>query len=118
MTIIRSKKIVAALSQLDEPAKNSESQHSNTNNTAGSSSHAIAAVSPETTAPAILYPKCYFSNDIKGVFLNCIHNEQEALHGAWYRFTLYDAAQAIVKGIQERNIAAKLITIILSKMIK
>lgn len=102
------KKILAALSQLDEPAKNSESQHSNTNNTAGSSSHAIAAASP-ATAPAILYSPCYFANDIKGVFLNCIHNEQEALHGAWYRFTLYDAAQAIVQGIQKRNIAAKLI---------
>jgi phosphatidylserine/phosphatidylglycerophosphate/cardiolipin synthase-like enzyme len=55
------------------------------------------------------YMRCYFTPNIKDAFLNCIANEQEAVRGAWYRFTLYDAARAIVKGIQEKNIAAKIV---------
>jgi phosphatidylserine/phosphatidylglycerophosphate/cardiolipin synthase-like enzyme len=55
------------------------------------------------------YTRCYFTPNIKDAFLNCIANEQEAVRGAFFRFTLYDAAQAIVKGLKEREITAKLV---------
>lgn len=55
------------------------------------------------------YTRYYFTPDIKDAFLNCIANEQEAVRGAFFRFTLYDAAKAIVKGMKEREITAKLV---------
>ncbi len=74
-----------------------------------SSSQADKAVVPSQTAPVLPYPRCYFSNDIKAAFLNCIANEQKGMRGAWYRFTLYDAASAMVKGMKERNMTIKLV---------
>lgn len=63
----------------------------------------------QTQSAVTPYTRCYFTPNIKDAFLNCIANEQEAVRGAWYRFTLYDAAQAIVKGMKERGITAKLV---------
>lgn len=58
--------------------------------------------------PLVQFPQAYFSPGIKDVFIKFIHDEQEKLEGAWYRFTLYKAAQAIVEGIKTRNIAVTL----------
>lgn len=55
------------------------------------------------------YPKCYFTPNIKAAFLSCIANESKGMRGAWYRFTLYDVAQAIVKGIKEKGIAVNFV---------
>lgn len=64
--------------------------------------------SVKTKLPLVQFPQVYFSPGIKNFFIKCIHDEQEKLEGAWYRFTLYKAAEAIVKGIKERNISVSL----------
>lgn len=71
-----------------------------TNDTSTSSSSS-AAVTPCV--------KCYFSPNIKAAFLNCIANEQTGMRGSFYKFTLYHAAQAIVKAINDRKIGAELV---------
>lgn len=74
------------------------SQDNNANNS--------QAVAVHTENP---YTKCYFTPNIKAAFLSCIANESKGMRGAWYRFTLYDVAQAIVKGIKEKGIAVNFV---------
>lgn len=84
-----------------QDAASSSSSSSGSSHSETSSSKAQIAVIP--------YHESYFTPDIRAAFLNCIENETEGLRGAFFRFTLYDAAQSIVKGIQERDITAKLV---------
>lgn len=94
--ILESCGVIASQEVASSSASSSTSSRSET-----ASTNAQPAVTP--------YTRYYFNSDIKGAFLNCIANEQEAVRGAFYRFTLYGAAEAIVKGIKERNITAKIV---------
>ena len=59
---------------------------------------------PEERA-VMKFPHVYFSpNTIQDVLIKLISEESRQLRGAWYRFTLYKPAQAIVEAITERKV--------------
>ncbi len=56
------------------------------------------------------FPDVYFSPiRIQDVLIKLISEEKKQLRGAWYRFTLYRPAQAIVDRIKERGIPVSLV---------
>ncbi len=58
---------------------------------------------------AVTFPQVYFSPGIQDVLIKFIHDENKNLSGAWYEFTLYKAAEAIITGMKKRKITASLI---------
>lgn len=53
--------------------------------------------------------RAYFNSEIKRKLLKCINREQEAIYGVWYRFTLHDVAEAIVKKMKTDKIKVGII---------
>ncbi len=50
------------------------------------------------------FPQVYFSPGIKEVLITFIRNEQKELKGAWYRFTLFNAAKTISEKIKNERV--------------
>ena len=65
----------------------------------------------ETTGGVLAarFPQVHFSPGIKEVLIELIRKEQKRMRGAWYRFTLYEPAQAIVKRIKKKGVLVSLI---------
>lgn len=55
------------------------------------------------------FPQTYFSPSIKDVLLKLMHDEQEGIRAAVYRFTLYDVAQAWANAKVQKNVTGRLI---------
>ncbi len=60
-------------------------------------------------AAVVRFPQVHFSPGLKELLKKLISDEQAAMRGAWYRFTLYDVAMAMVQAKKERGVAISLI---------
>ncbi len=59
--------------------------------------------------PVITFTKSYFSPGLKDVLIQFISNETNQIRGAYFRFTLYKAAQAIETAIKKRNVTTSMV---------
>jgi hypothetical protein len=71
---------------------------------------ATQSTPPSSASTAVItFPQVHMSPGLKDILIKLINDETKQLRGAFFRFTLYKAAQAIENGCKNKNVKASLI---------